>query len=74
MAPEQNESLLLLLGRMDGKLDAALGRLEKHEDTIAKLDEDLDALKTSRVRDRAYATGFAAALVGGFAWMKEHLF
>ncbi|NJL70250.1 MAG: hypothetical protein HC888_00955 [Candidatus Competibacteraceae bacterium] len=60
------QELLLLLGRIDGKMDSVLLRLE-HND---KIHDDLDKRLTSLEKWRAYILGVAAvisALVATFA-------
>lgn len=54
--------LTLLLGRIDGKLDSALARMERIENGHAHLEERVSALE----RWRAYLLG-AAALAGAFS-------
>lgn len=54
--------LTLLLGRIDGKLDAALARMDRIEDSHAHLEERVATLE----RWRAYLLG-AAAIAGAVA-------
>ena len=54
--------LTLLLGRIDGKLDAALARMDRIEDSHANLEDRVATLE----RWRAYLLG-AAAIAGAVA-------
>lgn len=53
-----NGNVMLLLGRIDGKLDSALSRIDQHDDTLEKHDERITKLETGK----AWAMGVAAAV------------
>ena len=57
--PHSDEhAMILLLGRIDGKLDAAITRLESHDQRITKLDSDVGSLRNWR----AYTVGIATVI------------
>ena len=51
-------AMILLLGRIDGKLDAAITRLESHDQRITRLDTDVGSLRNWR----AYTVGIATVI------------
>ena len=53
-----NGNVMLLLGRIDGKLDSALSRIDQHDNTLEKHDERITKLETGK----ALAMGVAAAV------------
>lgn len=55
-----NSNVMLLLGRIDGKLDSALSRIDQHDDTLEKHDERITKLETGK----AWVLGYAAAVSG----------
>jgi hypothetical protein len=57
-----DDNLYLLLGRIEGKLDGALQRQERHEQAV----EALSARVSSVERSRSWALG-AAAVLGAMA-------
>ena len=65
MSDNQNSvsdgSILLLLGRIDGKLDAAITQGQANSERIDAQDKRISALE----RWRAYLVGIAAASGGG---------
>lgn len=69
---DQEGPLLLLLGRLEGKLDAALARLDRHEMRLDSLEAQLTHGDKERIKDRAYAAGIATAAVSGIQWLKGH--
>lgn len=67
-APRPSPQLLLLLGKLDGKMDAVLQRMEVND----KHHDELEERITSLEKWRAYVLGIAAivsALVATF-WTK----
>ena len=57
-AHHDEHAMILLLGRIDGKLDAAITRLESHDQRITRLDADVGSLRTWR----AYTVGIATVI------------
>lgn len=53
--------LVLLLGRVEAKLDSALLWLQRHEEKVNELDKRVDALE----RNRAYIIGIVLAISVG---------
>ncbi|WP_142850674.1 hypothetical protein [Telmatospirillum sp. J64-1] len=62
--------LLILLGRIDGKLDAALQRQEVHEQNLKEVEARVSRLE----RNKAYLMGAAAAVGAGASWIKSFIF
>lgn len=61
----QNEvSTILLLGRIDGKLDSVLNRINNHDDRIHDLQKEINSLN----RWKSYTVGILTmiSLVAGF--------
>ena len=54
----EEHAMILLLGRIDGQLDAAIARLEAHEQRITNLDSDVGGLRNWR----AYTIGIATVI------------
>ena len=50
--------MALLMGRVESKLDAALGTLVRHEDKLTNLEGRMDAME----RHRSYTIGLALAV------------
>ena len=55
-----NNNVILLLGRIDGKLDCSLSRIDQHDDTLEKHDERITNLETGK----AWVLGYAVAVSG----------
>ena len=55
-----NNNVILLLGRIDGKLDSALSHIDQHDDTLEKYNERITKLETGK----AWVLGYAAAVSG----------
>lgn len=65
-----NSNVVLLLGRIDGKLDSALSRIDQHEDTLEKYNERITKLETGK----AWMLGYAAAVSGAIGLALQFLF
>ena len=66
----QDHELYLLLGRIDGKLDAALQRQERSEAVLEALDKRVSSME----RSRAYLWGAAAVAGAVAATLKSFVF
>ena len=64
-----NSNVILLLGRIDGKLDCSLSRIDQHDDTLEKHDERITNLETGK----AWVLGYAAAVSGAIGLAFEFL-
>ena len=67
---DNTDTLILLVGRMDGKLDMLLTRDKEQDAKIAAHDERISALEN----DRAKVLGIWAAVSVGMGWLGDHLF
>lgn len=63
-----NETTMLLLGRIEGKLDAVVAKIEGLEKTHEKHDGRLGSLE----RSRATVMGWAAAVGAGASYLVSH--
>ncbi|EEE42875.1 hypothetical protein SADFL11_PLAS47 [Roseibium alexandrii DFL-11] len=63
-----NTETLLLLGRIDGKLDSALQEIQDLKATHSTHDKRLGSLE----RSRATLTGWAAAVGAGASYVVSH--
>lgn len=57
------------LGRVEGKLDAALERMEGHEERIDKHQEEIDALKGSHRWAAGWAAGISLVAGAALSWI-----
>lgn len=64
-----NSNVMLLLGRIDGKLDSALSRINQHDDTLEKHDVRITKLETGK----AWVLGYAAAVSGAIGLALQFL-
>lgn len=64
-----NSNVMLLLGRIDGKLDSALSRIDQHDDTLEKHDVRITKLETGK----AWVLGYAAAVSGAIGLALQFL-
>jgi len=67
---DNTDTLILLVGRMDGKLDMLLTRDKEQDAKIAAHDERIAALEN----DRAKVLGIWAVVSLGLGWVGDHLF
>lgn len=61
------------LGRVEGKLDAALERMDGHEAAIAKHREEIDALKGSHRWAAGWAAGISLVAGAALTWAANAL-
>ena len=66
MNHESPHDILLLLGRMEGKLDALMQRTDRIDTTIASYDQRLSALERAQARFKG-GIAFLLALVSAAA-------
>lgn len=64
-----NDNIILLLGRIDGKLDSALSRIDQHDDTLEKHDVRITKLETGK----AWVLGYAVAVSGAIGLALQFL-
>ena len=65
-----NSNVILLLGRIDGKLDSALSHIDQHDDTLEKYNERITKLETGK----AWVLGYAVAVSGAIGIAIEFFF
>jgi len=61
------DSLIFTLGRIEGKLDSTLTRLDRHEQRVDEIEGRLTALE----KGKAYLMGGAAAVAAIITFVKE---
>ena len=66
MSNDSPHDILLLLGRMEGKLDALMQRTDRIDTTIASYDQRLSALERAQARFKG-GVAFLLALVSAAA-------
>ena len=59
---DDRSSLILLMGRMDGKLDALIGQHGKLDERIDEIETRLEGLEKKQATGRAWLAGVVAAL------------
>src|SRR5690606_9285566 len=73
-SPPDRDGLFLLLGRLEGKLDAALPPPDRHEARLDGLEDRVTEAEKARTKDRAFAAGIGATIATGMNWFKDTLF
>ncbi|BAF89575.1 unknown protein [Azorhizobium caulinodans ORS 571] len=68
---EQNQ-LYLMLGRIDGKLDNALQRQDKHDKQFEALDRRVTALESDKMWLIGAATALSSAIGIAFPYIKDY--
>tara|TARA_R100000005_G_scaffold96459_2_gene83557 strand:- start:3878 stop:4090 length:213 start_codon:yes stop_codon:yes gene_type:complete len=68
---EQQQDLLLALGRLEGKMDALIAITNAHNETIQKHDERLRELENSRSALIGAVAILSTAISAGVAWLAK---
>jgi len=68
---EQQQDLLLALGRLEGKMDALIAITNAHNETIQKHDDRLRELENSRSALIGAVAILSTAISAGVAWLAK---
>tara|TARA_R100000808_G_C2135273_1_gene143691 strand:+ start:1535 stop:1747 length:213 start_codon:yes stop_codon:yes gene_type:complete len=68
---DQQQDLLLALGRLEGKMDALIAITNAHNETIQKHDERLRELENSRSALIGAVAILSTAISAGVAWLAK---